>query len=287
MQLFSNSFTSKDESSCDPFYEICGSIGAETFSFKMLQTDGNDQVASTAHSQGWNKFEEPLPQVLAHCVRANPGVFFDVGANTGFYSIIPALLDYRNVVYSFEPFEPIHSILTQNIKLNQLDNRIQSKLIALSDQQGHANLFVPPPTCNLIETSASLDFAFKESHAKILTVKTAKIDDYLDQTDGEIKIIKIDVEGHEKQVIEGAKQTIARFRPILFVEILERADFDYFTSFISAFKYTDLRLYPHIAISSQQVSFAMTAWNHVFVPNEKLAAFVNVLEASGLDYTTD
>lgn len=280
----SDNLSKADSSDLSSYYEIPGNVGSQAFTFKMLQMNDNDQVVRTAHYQGWHKFEEPLPQVFAYCVKNNPGIIIDVGANTGFYSIISAVIDCNNTVYSFEPYEPIYDILLKNVELNGLSRRIKPQLIALSDERGYANFFIPVPTCHLLETSASLDFFFKEKHDQTISVETSRIDDYLDEFDGKVTVIKIDVEGHEKHVIEGARQTICNSRPFLFIEILDRADLNYFTKFISTFEYTDIRLRPDDAIGSEQVVFDMQAWNHVLVPNEKLTTFLHILDASNLGY---
>jgi hypothetical protein len=93
-----------------------------------------------------------------------------------------------------------------------------------------------------------------------------------------VSIIKIDVEGHESPVIIGSEDTIAKWRSILFVEILDRADVEFRDNFIKRHSYVDILLRPEDAVFADgPVSFDAGAWNHAFIPSER------VLDFKGLD----
>lgn len=61
----------------------------------MHTLEGRDQVARALWSGGWDGFEPPLPSVVAATLRRWPGMFLDVGANSGLYSLIAIAADDR------------------------------------------------------------------------------------------------------------------------------------------------------------------------------------------------
>lgn len=153
---------------------------------------------------------EPM---LAIAVRAAAGrVAVDIGANDGLYAA--ALLKVATRVVAFEPLPDLAAAL--QARLPQL--RVEA--CALSDATGEMTIFVPHMEGRAVQTRASLDrdanpgFALRE-----LQVPVRRLDDFgLD----DVGLIKIDVEGHEEKALHGARETIARCRPTLIVEIEER-----------------------------------------------------------------
>jgi len=138
----------------------------------------------------------------------------DIGANIGYNSLM--FSDYGPVV-SFEPV--YHEIVIRNAKLNALRHRINIYPCALSDEKKTTEIFIPAKGCqsnthiNYGGTSFHLNGDMKGESVK---VKCERLDDIYD---GKPSIIKIDVEGHELQVLEGAKETIKKHMPTILVEI--------------------------------------------------------------------
>ena len=78
----------------------------------VMSTDGGrDHVASTIARTGWRSFEQPLPQVLAAIATEARGAVYDVGANTGFYSLLARHVNRRVPVRAFEPYPPVLELL--------------------------------------------------------------------------------------------------------------------------------------------------------------------------------
>jgi FkbM family methyltransferase len=134
-------------------------------------------------------------------------VAVDVGANNGVYAY--HLSKLTNVI-AFEPnpqFRARLSILPRNVRLEN---------VALSDRDGAATLHIP-----LTSSGRQADgWGTLEdvSNAISITVPTRTLDSYnLDPG-----FIKIDVEGHEESILNGALQTIRRSKPILLIECEER-----------------------------------------------------------------
>ena len=137
----------------------------------------------------------------------------DVGANVGLFTL--ALHRRASKVIAFEPLPALAAELR-----HRFGPSIQVLEVALSDRAGTTTLFVPYEGQRAIESRASLnDDANPKLALRPLKVERRRLDDYGFH---DVGIIKIDVEGHELAVLQGAEQTIRRCRPALIVEIEER-----------------------------------------------------------------
>lgn len=143
-----------------------------------------------------------LPKLLS-----KGGVAVDVGANIGLYSYV--LSKICDTVEAFEPvpnnFRVLQNYNARNINVHEA---------ALSSKNGTSVLNIPIENNIEIYGLASLSTRFAKQ--KELRVPTKRVDDY-NFTD--VRFIKIDVEGHELDVIKGTKNTIEKWRPIIQVEI--------------------------------------------------------------------
>ena len=154
-------------------------------------------------------------------------VIFDVGANIGMFTLSYATLFQDASVYSFEPVPFIYSQLNKNIQANKdLFNRINTFNFGFSDVQCSKELSIPSEcqherydknndlNCGLFSVHGEGEEKFM---GHFLTV-----DGFIsDQQINHLDFIKIDVEGHEFEVLEGAKKTISDYQPIVFMEFNE------------------------------------------------------------------
>ena len=140
-------------------------------------------------------------------------ISIDVGANRGVYCCY--MLPLSAAVVAFEPLPSMQQPLQQ-----YFGDRIALYPVALSDRDGQANLRLPRGlgSCATIDTHNPLDVA---DHRPIETiaVATRRLDSYRFKNVG---FIKIDVEGHEEQVLRGALDTLRASRPTLLIESEER-----------------------------------------------------------------
>lgn len=252
-------------------------------SMTLANPGGTDQVASLGAHAGWDAFERPLPHYLYAVARARAGLVVDVGANTGFYSVLAASASDRTRVVSFEPVPDIADMLDRNIGENGLRDRVSVLRCALSDTVGTAELFLPSAEHGLIETSASLERSFKDTHSGTIRVPVNTLDRALSGLSlgrAPVALIKIDVEGHEAAVLAGASATIRRCRPVLFVEVLPGCDLQRLNRFIVARGYRDVRLRPdRPPQTAAAIEFDPDSWNHALVPGEALGAFMTLAPA--------
>jgi FkbM family methyltransferase len=137
-------------------------------------------------------------------------VFYDVGANCGQYAV--ALASAARSVYAFEPIGAIYAVLERNIARNGLAN-VTPLPLALGAERGRATFF--------LYSSSGLSGAIErdERPEGEEEVEVATVDGLLEA--GELlppDIVKIDTEGTELFVLQGARNTIREFAPILVLE---------------------------------------------------------------------
>jgi len=160
----------------------------------------------------------------------HPGdVVIDAGANIGTHTVaFSEFVGTDGEVHAFEPFPETFHMLAGNVAINGCSN-VSCRQAALSDHVGFAPC--PPfPAAGVVanrgaaslvrEGTETWPHVTEYSH-KTKTVRVVTIDALdLDRCD----LIKIDVEGMEEAVLAGAKDTIRRCRPLIYLEGREREE---------------------------------------------------------------
>ena len=170
-----------------------------------------------------NNYEKELSIIHKFANKNKSAV--DVGVYRGVYTY--KLSKIFKYVYSYEPNTLIYPYLEKNLK--KLIGNLSIKNYALSNSSGLVDLKIPKRSKSFFKNN--IEELYKLGCATIhknndfvdyekLKVNKIKLDD--DLIDVDIGFIKIDVEGHEKEVIEGATNLINKFKPVLLVEIEER-----------------------------------------------------------------
>lgn len=252
---------------------------------RMRRHGGRDQIARDVGQGGVWGFEPPLPALFIELARRSTGDVFDVGANTGLYSILAVAANRTTRVHAVEPLPNAAELLDANLALNRrLARRVQVHRCALSDTSGTAPLYLPPPSGATIETSASLDPTFKDEVASAVDVETRSLDDLWEEVGRpDVGLVKIDTEGTEHLVIRGAHKALESNRPVVICEVLPRARTDELTAFLARTQSFDVRLQRDRLILGEVVTFDPDAWNHAFVPQEMLPTFRAAALAVGLN----
>lgn len=160
--------------------------------------------------------EPHLQQIIKRYV--GPGdVVYDIGANIGYVSLsLAKRVGATGQVIAFEPIPQNFEKLQQIVQINDLHN-IRIYDLAASDKAGEAVIRIADNS-----STASLVWHKNNASATTLVIKTAAIDDLAQS--GELappKFVKIDVEGAEGFVIRGMQHTLARSKPVLFIESSE------------------------------------------------------------------
>tara|TARA_R110002124_G_scaffold108684_4_gene261331 strand:+ start:244 stop:1005 length:762 start_codon:yes stop_codon:yes gene_type:complete len=135
----------------------------------------------------------------------------DIGANKGVYAY--AMLPHSFDVYAFEPNPKMFDILASWGK-----GKIKTSAAAIGNENGQFDLRIPRTAAGFSNQGGSLKARSFDADHKTVSVETKKLDDCgIDN----IGFIKIDVEGFEMQVLEGAANILKTQRPNLLVEIEE------------------------------------------------------------------
>jgi FkbM family methyltransferase len=154
---------------------------------------------------------EPELAVLAQ-LAPRGGTAVDVGANQGLFSY--ALSNIADHVVAFEP-NPDYAFFARWM----LRGRAEVHQLALSDASGRGTLYVP-----LADDGMVLHFAgnLRRTHSQFRDTQTYDVEiRTLDEFGlGDVRFIKADVEGSEREVLDGARATIARDRPTILLELL-------------------------------------------------------------------
>ena len=168
---------------------------------------------------------------------ASGDVVYDIGAYNGLYSIVLAKKTDAFSIYSFEPNPQSYARLNENIKLMRLGERIIPKNIALGSDIGKHTFYV---------SSARARSSFHKYNAEYdgnKIIDTVIVDcftiDYLveHQICSAPDLMKIDTEGHEYEVLLGARNTIESKLPQIFLEPHHKDDKHRIKNFLSQFGY--------------------------------------------------
>jgi FkbM family methyltransferase len=148
------------------------------------------------------------------------GIFFDIGANSGIYTLSAEKYIEPQRIYAFEPIPELH------FRLKRMFKKANIFKIALSDSIGVHKFKIPKIGQLEYKTRGKLNTNYIESgetNFRIIQVRTSTIDSFvIEKNIPKISFIKIDVEGHELQVIMGGVITLKAMRPVLQLEIEQR-----------------------------------------------------------------
>ncbi len=150
------------------------------------------------------------------------GVVFDVGAHAGQMAKLFALMAPDGVVHAFEPGAYALSILRPMVRLRGR-GRIRIHPIAFGAAPGVLTLNTP------IKRSGSLGFGLSHLGEGNADGKVFRHEVPVETIDGfvgangidRLDLIKADIEGWEMQMLLGARETLARLRPVVFLEAVD------------------------------------------------------------------
>lgn len=168
----------------------------------------------SAHRHFWYGMH-PDNQLLNFLIQTIPtnGVFLDIGSNIGLYSTtVWQAMSGKVRIVAFEPINSTIKVLRETLDLNHVEAHIEP--VALSSENGSLVLSAYEHGANNYWVKSSFS-----SHIPTISVPKMCLDDWCNQHPDLIpNAIKIDVEGHELDVLKGAKEIIKNYRPALVVE---------------------------------------------------------------------
>jgi FkbM family methyltransferase len=142
--------------------------------------------------------------VLYSLVTSNT-VFLDIGANIGYFSIaIGNRIKREGRVFAIEPHPRLTNLIERSLQLNSLENVVQIFQCAASDQEGTVDLFYPDNHLGKGSSSRKPD-----EQGEYHSVQAHRVDMLLPKN-MTVDLIKIDVEGHELNVLRGMQEVLQR-----------------------------------------------------------------------------
>jgi FkbM family methyltransferase len=178
--------------------EIKNSIG-------LFYIPKNTDLVLTVSSKSENN-------LLKHFDLKDPnGVFLDIGANAGKYSVMLGNQFPGSKIYSFEPNPTTFGILSRNISLNKLNSKVSLFNIGVSDSENVLSF-------DSVNQNTGLSRIVKADQTLTGTITKVAVKslDFVAKEYGinpsEIDLVKIDVEGHELEVVTGGKNTFSNMK---------------------------------------------------------------------------
>ena len=145
----------------------------------------------------------------------------DVGANAGLFSFLAAAHQPAAQVHAFEPSPRIYPRLERNRALNRFAN-VTLHEVAVGNSQETVTLHLPDTAANT--GIASVNGAFTAAHGTKTVphrVPQITLDAFAATLQRPIDLIKIDVEGYEYAVLQGAQQVLNTHKPVVLLELFD------------------------------------------------------------------
>jgi len=226
--------------------------------------------------QACGQYSPGEPELWAKLLRPGDQAV-DVGANIGALTVpLARIVGPNGGVLAFEPQPENFGLLQRNIA----DNNLNSVVTAIPCALGRETGTLPAPMlCELDNANYGRVVLGKGTQR----VDVVSLDAALADMAVQLQLIKIDVEGQEIEVIEGARATIARCRPLLYVENDRRDKSEALLRLIRSFDYRVFEHLPmivpsdcHAQDNAGRALHSIVSINVLAVPQEQLERFAEV-----------
>ncbi len=148
----------------------------------------------------------------------NEGIFFDIGANLGWYTLNMKKQYPDLKVYAFEPIEDNYNKVKKNLEWNDLN---QVKVFNIGLYHENTTLRFYYDVC--ASGASSLENLRGDEETREVMCKVERLDDVVkEQNISAMDFVKCDVEGAELFVYKGGFESIKKFKPVIFSEILRK-----------------------------------------------------------------
>jgi len=167
---------------------------------------GRKWIVGSQRHAFWLGIYEPHMQSLMVKLVKKDSVFYDIGANVGFYSLLASALVFPGKVYAFEPVVGNVRYIERHLALNKIRN-VEVLELAICDQAGTSTFQE--------EETRAMGHLQAEGNTH---VRTTTLDALLEaQLIAPPQYIKMDIEGAELMALRGASECIQRHRPTIFL----------------------------------------------------------------------
>ena len=174
----------------------------------------SDTIGRALYWKGLTWWEAETISVFYRLAK-NARTVLDIGANTGFYSLLACAANPAAEVFSFEPVPKVFSCLVNNLAANGYQSRCHAVAAAVSNIAGQVDF------CELeggVPTASSLEVnGYRGNKGKVIKVNAVTIDS-LNLPAELVDLVKIDVETFEDVVLQGMTALLDKHLPNMFVE---------------------------------------------------------------------
>lgn len=159
---------------------------------------------STSRNQLTERYEPVQPYLFLEMIKlCRCTKVFDIGANIGAYSVFAASLESVDVVYSYEAAPMSYSELSNNIKLNNFENKVKCQQFAVSNEDGDVSFMIASELSG-INCIKGATFHNEGLYSDEISVPAVTLDSSHKMVNERLAF-KIDVEGNEEAVLQGAE----------------------------------------------------------------------------------
>jgi FkbM family methyltransferase len=177
----------------------------------------NDKRSAPFEIMNFDEYEKG-DSFMIHRLIGKDFTVFDIGANIGWYSMnIAKQIETGNII-CFEPVPQTFGLLKKNIQINGFKN-IEINNLGLGEKEGEHIFYVSQNT-SVSSSSANIT---QDANSNQISCKVTTLDKFVSEKSiPKIDFIKCDVEGAELFVYKGGLETINKFKPIVFSEMLRK-----------------------------------------------------------------
>lgn len=148
-------------------------------------------------------------------------IIIDVGANTGLYSLVAKAENPSAQVIAFEPLEEVMAYLKKNNALNNFDIQYHTK--ALSYYNGKAKVYLKKGEDFAYSVTVNKSLLSNNTPQREEEIDCLRLDSFIEEKKiPHIDLMKIDVETHEAEVLEGMGKYLEEYRPDMIIEIWDK-----------------------------------------------------------------
>lgn len=183
----------------------------------IIQSFGDIQQSYWANGR---YYEEDMVRFIKENYSEKGGTFVDIGSSIGNYTMVFSQL--ADVVYSFEPITTTYFHQALNLLINKIDN-VHMYNIGLGNECGLTNMWIDDLS------KASGGGVIQEDGEYVINITKLDLFNIED-----VRVMKIDIEGHEIEAMKGAVETIKKCKPDLFIECSTETFRQQVTSFLQS-----------------------------------------------------
>ena len=256
------------------------SIAVEPAGFRMELLDGAvfrwdpQQIGSAPNLLLTEGHYEPFETNVMTHLGKGASTFVDLGANVGYFTIRLSVGNKKLKTIAIEAMPSTATILSENVSLNHLGERVRVVNKAVGKNPGLCRLFVPSVSGH---SAASTRDQHPDEQSNIVEVEMTTLSSVLEAfplTPDDL--IKLDVEGAEYDVFQGGISVFERYRPTIFAELLRKwmrtfdshpNDVIEFLKFYDykCFQFNATELQPILSVDEETIST-----NFLFLQDEKI-----------------